>query len=29
MSAKRTVTIKVLGTSVRPRVDIDGFIVAS
>jgi hypothetical protein len=28
-SATRTVTIRVLGTSGRPRVDIDGFIVAS
>jgi hypothetical protein len=28
-SATRTITIKVLGTSGRPRVDIDGFIVAS
>ena len=28
-SAKRTVTIKVLGTSGRPRIDIDGFVVGS
>jgi hypothetical protein len=28
-SATRTVTIKVLGTSGRPRVDVDGFIVGS
>jgi hypothetical protein len=28
-SARRTVTIKVLGTSGRPRVDVDGFIVGS
>ena len=28
-SAKRTITIKVLGTSGRPRVDVDGFIVGS
>jgi hypothetical protein len=28
-SATRTITIKVLGTSGRPRVDIDGFIVGS
>jgi hypothetical protein len=28
-SAKRTITIKVLGTAGRPRVDVDGFIVGS
>jgi len=28
-SATRTITIKVLGTAGRPRVDIDGFIVGS
>ena len=28
-SATRTLTIKVLGTSGRPRVDVDGFIVCS
>jgi hypothetical protein len=28
-SATRTVTIKVLGTAGRPRVDVDGFLVGS
>jgi hypothetical protein len=28
-SATRTITIKVLGTSGRPRVDVDGFIVGT